>query len=55
MQEFNIELVEKNENLIIIDYTKLANEKVYNIEMEFMDDFVELVNKDDFLYHIIYW
>jgi len=47
MQEFNNQLVEKNDTLTIIDYIKSANEKIHHIEIDFIDDFMNLVNKDE--------
>jgi len=49
MQEFNDQLVEENENLTIIDYIKLANDKIHHIEIDFIDDFMNLVNKEGFI------
>ena len=51
MQEFNNQLVEDNESLTIIEYIKLANEKIHHIEIDFIDDFMNLVNKDECCIH----
>ena len=46
--EFNKKLVEEDTKLKIIEYIKLINEKFYNIDISFIDEFINYVNKNDF-------
>ena len=41
-------MLSKNEEIIISDYLKKLNDKFYNIDISFIDDFLELVDKDVF-------
>ena len=45
--EFNERLVENGEEINIITYIKKVNEEFFNIDIDFIDDFIELVNKDE--------
>ena len=51
IQKYNEDLISKNEEIIILDYVKKLNDKFYNIDISFIDDFIELVDKDDFCIH----
>ena len=51
IQKYNEDLILKNEEIIISDYVKKINEKFYNIAIQFINDFLELVDKDVFCIH----
>ena len=51
IQKYNEDLISTNEEIIILDYVKKLNDKFYNIDVSFIDDFIELVDKDDFCIH----
>ena len=44
---FNDELVENNEDISIIGYITKVNDLFYHNDIDFMNDFMELVNKDE--------
>ena len=48
IKEFNQELVNKNENIILYEYITRVNDLFYHIDIDFMVDFMGLVDKDDF-------
>ena len=48
MDTFNKKLVEENKQLKIIEYIKLINEQFYKIDISFIDEFINYVNKDEF-------
>ena len=48
IQNFNQKLIDENVEINIIDYVKLLNNESYHINILFIDDFVNLVDKDDF-------
>ena len=47
IKEFNEKLVENNIDIGIIEYVKNLNTQFYNIDISFIDDFIDLVNKDE--------
>ena len=47
IQEFNQMLVEDGSDITIVDYIKEINDRFYNIDIDFIDDFIELVDKDE--------
>ena len=49
--KFNNDLVESKRNINIIDYVKEINKLSYNIDIDFIDEFIELVNKDECCIH----
>ena len=49
--KFNNDLVESKRNINIIDYVKEINKLSYNIDIEFIDEFIELVEKDQCCIH----
>ena len=51
IQDFNQQLINENQNLLIVDYIKLINDKFYKIDISFIDDFIDLVNKDEYCIH----
>ena len=52
IQEFNEQLVGADENITIIDYIQKVAKKFYDqIEISFMQDFMEIVGKEDFCIH----
>ena len=48
IKEFNEKLVQYKKNITIIDYVKELNEKYFNIDISFIDDFIDMVNKEGF-------
>ena len=50
-KEYNNWLIENKENITIIDYVKQVNKILYNIDISFIDDFIELVSKDECCIH----
>ena len=49
--KFNNDLVESKRNINIIDYVKEINRLSYNIDIEFIDEFITLVEKDNCCIH----
>ena len=49
--EYNIYLVNQQIQINIIDYVKEINKFKYNIEIDFIDEFIELVSKDECCIH----
>ena len=47
IQEYNEKLVENNINIGIIEYVKNLNGHFYNINIDFIDDFIDMVDKDE--------
>ena len=45
IQEFNEQLVEDRRDITIVDYIKELNKKYFNMNIEFIDDFIDLVDK----------
>ena len=48
IQEFNQMLVNEKIDITIVDYVKQINELVFQIDISFIDDFIDLVDNDDF-------
>ena len=48
IKEFNEKLVQDKKDITIIDYVKELNEKYFNIDISFIDDFIDMVNKEGF-------
>ena len=48
LQQFNEELVKNNEDITITEYITKVNDLFYHIDIEFMEDFMELIDHDDF-------
>jgi hypothetical protein len=51
VEEYNNYLVDNQVNIKIIDYVKEVNKISYNIDISFIDEFIELVNKNDCCIH----
>ena len=51
IQQFNEFLVKENIDLTIVEYVVELNEKFYDIDITFINEFMELINKDDFIIH----
>ena len=49
IQEFNMKLVQDNKDITIIDYVKELNNEYFNIDISFIGDFIELVDKEGFV------
>jgi len=48
IQAYNQKLVNEDEVITIIEYVKKLNNKFYHIDIPFIDDFIELVDKEGF-------
>ena len=48
IQAYNQKLVNEDEVITIIEYVKKLNDKFYHIDISFIDDFIELVDKEGF-------
>jgi hypothetical protein len=51
VEEYNIYLVENQININIIEYVKKVNEIEFKINIDFIDDFIELVSKKECCIH----
>ena len=51
IQEYNSNLIENQVSINIIDYVKQVNKLSYNIDITFIDEFIELVDKNDCCIH----
>jgi len=51
IEEFNNKLIERKQIINIIEYVKEVNKLKYNIDISFIDDFLELVGKDECCIH----
>ena len=51
IEEYNTYLVDNQVNVNIIDFVKEINKIKYNIDILFIDEFIELVSKDDCCIH----
>ena len=49
IQEFNMKLLQDNKDITIIDYVKELNNEYFNIDISFIGDFIELVDKEGFV------
>jgi hypothetical protein len=49
IKAFNEKLVVENVDITILDYVKLLNNKFYHIAIDFIDDFIDLVDKEGFV------
>ena len=47
IEEYNTYLVENQINVNIIDFVKEVNKIKYNIDISFIDEFIELVSKNE--------
>ena len=51
IEEYNQKLVNDRINISIIDYVKAVNDMQYKIDISFIDELLELVNRDDCCIH----
>ena len=51
IQAYNQTLVHEGEVTTVIEYVKKLNEKFYHMDISFIDDFIELVDKEGFIIH----
>ena len=51
IEEYNNYLVKNKTDINIIEYVKEINKLTFKINISFIDDFIELVNKDTFCIH----
>ena len=49
IQAYNQKLVNENDVITIIEYVKKLNDTFYHIDISFIDDFIELVDKEGFI------
>ena len=49
IKEFNEKLVQDKKEITIIEYVKQLNDLFFNIDISFIDDFIDLVDKDGFI------
>ena len=49
IQVYNQKLVNEDEVVTIIEYVKKLNDTFYHIDISFIDDFIELVDKECFI------
>ena len=49
IQEFNKQLIDDEIELTIIDYVKELNKQFYDIDISFIDEFIDLVDKEGFV------
>ena len=47
IQEFNQSLLNENIEITIIDYVKAINDEYFKIDISFIDDFIDMVDKDE--------
>ena len=47
IQNLNQKIIDENVEINIVDYVKLINYEVYHIDISFIDDFINLVDKDE--------
>lgn len=50
-EDYNNYLIENKENVTIIDYVKQINKILYNIDINFLDKFIELISKNECCIH----
>lgn len=48
IQEFNEKLAKENREITIIEYVKELNIEIFNIDINFLDDFINLVDKEGY-------
>ena len=53
IEEYNQKLVNDKINIAIVDYVKAVNDMKYKIDISFIDELLELVNKDECCIHHI--
>jgi hypothetical protein len=51
IENYNYFLVSNKKNISIIDYVKHINKIKYNIDISFIDEFIELVSKNECCIH----
>ena len=51
--DYNLSLVNNKTNISIIDYLKQINKHNFNIDISFIDEFIELVSKNECCIHHI--
>ena len=51
IQEYNSYLIDNQVNINIIDYVKEVNKIKYTIDISFIDEFIELISKNECCIH----
>ena len=49
ISQLNASLVNEQPDITVLDYVKLINEKIFNIDISFIDDFIDLIDKEGFI------
>ena len=49
ISQLNASLVNEQPDITVLDYVKLLNEKVFNIDIGFIEDFIDLIDKEGFI------
>ena len=47
VEEYNKYLIDNNVEIMLIDYVKTVNKLIYNIDISFIDNFLNLVDKNE--------
>ena len=48
INDLHASLVTEQPNITVLEYVKVLNEKIFNIDISFIDDFIDLVDKEGF-------
>ena len=48
IKKFNEVLVDEKSEITVIEYIKELNNKFYKIDIAFIDDFIDLIDREDF-------
>jgi hypothetical protein len=51
IQDYNNLIINKDVKISIIDYVKEVNNRYYHVDIDFIDDFISLVDKDECCIH----
>ncbi len=51
IQQFNQKLVDEKIDITIVEYVIEINDLVYHIDLDFLNDFIDFVGKDDYIVH----
>ena len=51
INDLNVSLVNEQPDITIANYVKQLSQNIFNIDISFIDDFIELVDNDDYIIH----
>ena len=51
INDLNVSLVNEQPDITIANYVKQLSKNIFNIDISFIDDFIELVDNDDYIIH----